>query len=164
MNRFLALIVAVVAVGLVAAGCGSSGDSTTDSTASLTKAEFIKQGNAICAAGNKEIDAGFEEFAKEKNLSQNKEPSEAQLEEAAETILLPSVAKQVEELRALGAPEGDEGEVDQLLTGVEEAMEEGEEDPVSLTQEGAGPFTEVNKEAQAYGLTACGEEEENEGS
>ncbi len=163
MKRLLALAVAVCAAALVALGCGGGG-STTDSTASLTKAEFLKQGNAICAAGNKAVDAGFEEFAKEKNLSQNKEPPQPVLDEAAETILLPTVAKQIEELRALGTPEGDEGEVDQILTGAEEAIEAGEEDPASMTQDGAGPFTEVNKEAQAYGLTACGEEEQNEGS
>lgn len=158
MNRFLALIAAVAAVALVAAGCGSSDDSTTDSTTTLTKAEFLKQGNAICAAGNKEIEEGFEEFAEEKNLSQNKEPSKAELTEASETILIPAVADQIDELRALGTPEGDEGEVDRLLTNAEEVLEEGEEDPVSLTEAGSGGFTEVNRESREYGLTTCGEE------
>jgi hypothetical protein len=158
LNRFLALVAAVAAVALVVAGCGDSDDSTTDSGASLTKAEFVKQGNAVCAKGNKEIEEGFEEFSEEKNLRQNKEPSKAVLTEASETILIPAVSSQIDELRALGTPEGDEGEVDQLLTNAEEVLEEGEEDPVSLTEEGSGGFTDVNKEARAYGLTVCGEE------
>ena len=69
MSKILALIVAISAVALVAAGCGSSDDSTTDSTASLTKGEFLKQGNAICAKGNQELEAGFNSFGKEHELS-----------------------------------------------------------------------------------------------
>jgi len=159
VNRFLVLIAAVAAVALVAAGCGGD-DSTTDSTASLTKAEFLKQGNAICAAGNKTLDRGFEQFAKENkdsNLSKNKKPSEAELEEISEAVLIPGISKQVEELRGLGAPEGDEGEVDELLSNAEEALEEVEEDPSALSEEN-GAFAEVNKEAREYGLTVCGEE------
>ncbi|HEX6688345.1 MAG TPA: hypothetical protein VF085_06735 [Solirubrobacterales bacterium] len=145
----------VLAGALVAAGCGSDDG---NSTASLSKAQFVKQGNAICTAGSKELEEGFEEFAKEKNLGKNEEPSEAELEEVAETVLVPGVGKQIEGLRALGTPEGDEGEVDRLLTGAEEALEEIEEDP-SKASENGGTFTEVNKEAREYGLTVCGEEE-----
>ncbi len=158
MKKLLALLAALCAVAIVAAGCGSSDDSTTDSTESLTKVEFLKQGNAICTEGNETIDAGFEELAEEKNLDENSRPPQSVLDEAAETILIPSVTKQIEELRALGTPEGDEGELDQLLTAAEAAIEEGEEDPSSMSSENSNPFEAVNKEAAAYGLTACGEE------
>jgi hypothetical protein len=79
-------------------------------------------------------------------------------EEAAEEILIPLISSQVEELRALGTPEGDEGEVDEILTGAEEAIEEGEEDPISLIGSNSSKFKEVNKLAREYGLTVCGEE------
>ena len=55
----LALIV-VLSVGL-AAGCGSnnkssgSAKSTSTSTPAITKAQFLKEGNAICARGNRQI-------------------------------------------------------------------------------------------------------------
>ncbi len=149
----VALLAAVTALAIIVAGCGGSDDSTS----SLTKAEFLKQGNAICAEGNKEIDSEFEAFAEENNLSENKEPTEEQLTEAAEDILIPAVDKQLGELRDLGAPEGEEEEVDKLLTAVEEALEEGEEDPSVLTSQGS-PFADVNKMARDYGLTTCGEE------
>ncbi len=162
MNRLLALIVALAALALVAVGCGSSDDSTTDdgtseSTASLTKAEFIKQGNAICAEGNKELDSGFEEFSEENDIADNEEPSDELLEEAAETILVPGVSEQLEELRELGTPEDDNGEADAILTGAEEALEEIEDDPSLAFGSNTG-FTQVNKESRAYGLTVCGEE------
>jgi hypothetical protein len=150
VNRFLVLIAAVAAVALVAAGCGSD-DSTTDSTASLTKAEFLKQGNAICDAGNKEINAGFNEF-----LPKGKEPSKAELDEAMETVLIPSIAKQIEEIRALGAPEGEEEAVEDFLVGAEEELEKGEEEPASLATEAS--FSKTSQEAKAIGLTSCAEE------
>jgi len=160
---FLALLASVVAIALVAAGCGSSSDTTEESAseATLTKSEFLKKGNAICAAGNKEIEEGFEEFGKENNLSENKGPTEAQFEEISETVLVPDVSKQLEGLRSLGTPEGDEGELDELLSNAEGTLEEVEEDPSVLSKE--DPFAEVNKEASAYGLTVCGEENEEEG-
>jgi len=150
----LALLAGALAVALVATGCGSSSDSTT----SLTKAEFIKEGNAICTKGNDKIESEYEAFSKEHNLSETKAPSMAVQEEAAEDILVPLVSSQVEEIRALGTPEGDEGEVDEILTGAEEAVEEGEEDPATLIGNEPGKFKEVNKQAREYGLTVCGEE------
>jgi hypothetical protein len=157
LNRFLALIAALAAVALVVVGCGTTDDGTTEATASLTKAEFIKQGNAICAAGNEELDSQFEEFSEENDIGENEEPSQELQEEAAETILVPGVSTQLEELRALGTPEGDGGEADAILTGAEEALEEIEDDPSKAFDAGTG-FDQVNKESREYGLTVCGEE------
>jgi len=163
LNRFLALLVAVAAVALVVAGCGSSDDSTTDST-SLTKAEFLKQGNAICAAGNKEINTGFEEFFEEGEFSNKKQPTQAQFQEAAEEVVLPSVQKQIDELNELSPPEGEEEQFETLFENAEAQLEKGEEDPSLLTDENNDLFASVNKEASALGLTACAEEEEEEES
>jgi hypothetical protein len=150
LKRFIALSAALAAVALIAAGCGSD-DSTTDSTASLTKAEFVKQGNAICAAGNKEINAGFNEA-----LPKGKQPSKAELDEAIETVLIPSISKQIEEIRALGAPEGEEEAVEDFLAGAEEELEKGEEEPAYLATDAS--FKNTNQEGKALGLTSCAEE------
>jgi hypothetical protein len=146
-KRLLGLLAGVIAIAMIAAGCGSS----SDTTASLSKAEFLKQGNAICDAGNKEINAGFEE-----TLPKGKQPSKAELDEAIETVLIPSVTKQVEEIRALGAPEGEEEAVEDFLAGAEEELEKGEEEPASLAT--GASFNKTNQEAKAIGLTSCAEE------
>jgi hypothetical protein len=155
----MALLAAVAAIALVA-GCGGGDDSTdsTESTSSLTKAQFLKQGNAICEKGNDEVEEGVVDFLEENNLSGSKAPTKAQLTQAAEEILIPSVSKQLDELRDLGAPSGEEEEVDKILSAAEKALEEGEEDPASLAAESTGPFVEVNKMATDYGLVRCGEE------
>jgi hypothetical protein len=162
LNRLIALFAALVAVALIAAGCGSSDDGTSDSTATLTKAEYLKQGNAICAAGNKEINAGFEKFFKENEFSKKNQPTQADFEEGAEDIVIPSVRKQIDELKELEAPEGEEDKYEALFENAEAQLEKGEEDTSLLTDENNDLFAGVNKEAKALGLGSCAEEEEEE--
>jgi len=161
----IGLLAALVAIAAVAAGCGSSSSETTETTASISKAQFVKQGNAICKAGNQEINEGFETFFKQNNLN-HKKPTDAQFEEISETVLAPSVSKQINEVRALGTPEGEEAEVEEFLASAEEALEEIEAEPTLIGAEGKDePFFTVNKEATKLGLTACGGEEgEEEGA
>lgn len=137
------------------AGCGGGGDSTS----SLTKAEFVKQGNAICAKGNEEIEEGFEKFVKENNINPKKRPTKAQQTEATEEVLLPTVRKQIDGIRALGLPSEGEEEADAVLKAAEKGLEEAEEDPSSAATENGKQFAEANKLAREFGLTKCGEEE-----
>jgi hypothetical protein len=154
----IAVLAGVFAVALFVAGCGSDSSTTDSTTASITKAEFVKQGNAICKEGNEKIESEFEKFGKENNLSEKKAPTEAQIEEAAEQFLIPQIRNQVEGLRALGAPSGEEEKVNALLDNAESALDEVEEDPSLLSGQKSEPFEDVNKEARAVGLTTCGEE------
>ncbi|HSK49536.1 MAG TPA: hypothetical protein VK889_03480 [Solirubrobacterales bacterium] len=61
----------VLAFGLVAAGCGSSDDSTdtVEETVTLTKAEFIKQGDQICEQAEDDSEGEAEEFAEENGFT-----------------------------------------------------------------------------------------------
>jgi hypothetical protein len=156
-KSLFAAFAAFAAIAMIAAGCGGGGDSTSDSS-SLTKAEFLKQGNAICAKGNKEIQEGFEEFAKENGFSEKKQPTKAQLTEVVETVVLPKVRGQVEGIKALGAPSGEEAQVEAITDAAEEALEKGEEEPAAMASEKADPFAKANKKASAYGLVKCAEE------
>ena len=129
----VALVCALVAMALFAVGCGSSDDDGTtessDSPSSLTKAEFVKQGNEICTEGNEEIESGLNEFAEENGLSGNDQPTDEQIEELASEILIPSIAKQVGKLGDLGAPSGDEQKFEAALANAESTVEEVEADP-----------------------------------
>lgn len=155
-KRLISLLVALAAIALVVAGCGGGSDST-EGTSSLSKAKFLKKGNAICVGHEKEIQAGFEKFAKEHNLSKKKEPSEGELKELSE-VLLPIVQSQIDEIRALGSPSGDEKEVEAILSAAEKGVEEVEKKPSVIAEGGGGPFAKANKLSREYGLTKCGEE------
>lgn len=153
MSRgFIAVLAAAIVIAVVIAGCGGGGSSSA-STSSLTKAEFIKQGDKICTTGNEEIEAGFKESTAGE---ENKEPSKAEAIELSETVLLPAVKKESEELRALGVPSGG-GEITSILDKLDEAIEEGEENPEALvSSESEELFGPVNKQATAYGFKVCG--------
>lgn len=152
-TRLIALLAGVVAIAIVAAGCGSSSDST-ETTAALSKAEFIKQGDAICTKGNESIDTEANEFAKENNVNTNK-PTKAQQEEVITDVVAPEVRKEGEEIAALGAPSGDEAEVEAIVAAVEGGADELEEEP-SLLVEGKNPLAKGSKLAGSYGFKVCG--------
>lgn len=127
-----------------------------DAPAAIAKPEFLRQANAICAKANQELVKTSEDFTKEKNLSESNQPTDAQLGELTK-LVMPAINRQVEELRALGAPAGDEAEVDAILSAVEGAIEEGEQDPAAIYGADGGAFARANQLAVDYGLNKCGE-------
>jgi hypothetical protein len=157
-HRLIALLCGACALALFAAGCGGGGDNTS-STASLTKAQFIKKADGICESAEEKLESEFESFAKQHNLSEKQPPTQKESAEAAETILLPSIEGQVEDIRALGAPSGEEQKVEELLAAVEAGVEKGKQDPVAfIEEEGDNPLNKANKMAREYGLKVCGRE------
>lgn len=152
---FIATLVGAVVVAAIVAGCGGSDDSTS----SLTKAQFIATADAICKKGNAEIESGFEAFAKKNDIGENEEPSKAQQEELSETLLVPKVKNQAEEIRDLEAPSGDEGEISAMLDSLDEGVEAIEADPQApFDSSQPNPFGPANKMAKEYGLEVCGQE------
>jgi hypothetical protein len=144
----------LVALAALVAGCGG-GDETTDSTTvTLTKVEFIKQGDVICKEANEDNQAEAEEFGEDNDFVLEK-ASKEQLEEAVAEVLSPSLNQQVEELEALGVPKGDEKKVEAIFTAVEDAAEEIEDDP-SLVFKGE-VLKKANQLADDYGFKVCGE-------
>lgn len=158
-KRPIVLLAGVVAIAAVVAGCGSSDGDSTETTSALTKQQFIAQADAICKQGNKEIEEGFESFAEENDIPKNQEPSKAQGKEIVETVIVPSIDSQVEGIRELGFPSGDEDELSAMLDSLDEAVEEAEEDPEALFAAKSDPFGKPNELAQDYGLKTCGDEE-----
>jgi len=152
-KALLAVLAAFALLAAVVAGCGSDDDSET--TATITKAELIKQGDQICEKANEESEAEAEEFAEENDFTLEK-ASEEQLEEAVAEVLVPNLNGQIEDIRALGAPEGDEEQVEEILVSLEGAADEIEDDP-SVVFEGE-VLKEPSKLAESYGFEVCGEE------
>lgn len=169
-KRFIATILAALAIAAIVAGCGGgsdSGDSTAaDSEAggsagnnapALSKAEFIKKGDAICAKVGGELAKGIADFMGGIGLEETEEPSEEQQEELVAEVILPLFQSQAEQLGALGAPEGEEEQVAEIVEGTEEAVAEAEDDPSGAIS-GDNPLQGVNEKAQEFGFNVCGKE------
>jgi hypothetical protein len=151
----IALLGSVVAVAI--AGCGGGSDSSTTTTAGasgatgtpLSSDEFVKQGNAICAAGNKATNQAAN------SIFSGEKPTDAQLQQFAD-ILVTSVQGQIDAIRALPAPTDEADQVTTFLDDAQSAVDEVKADPTLLAASNSnGPFADVSKEANALGLTEC---------
>jgi hypothetical protein len=158
-KRLIALLAGVMAIAIVAAGCGSSSDSTTDTTVVvLTKTEFIKQGDAICAKGSEALSQEAEDFAKENNIDTEK-PTKKQQEEVIETVVGPALQAQADELSELGAPDGEEDKTTAIVEALESGAEELEDNPGALLGSGGkSPLDKANELANEFGFKQCGQE------
>jgi hypothetical protein len=159
----IALLAIVLAAALIVAGCGGGGSDSTatgsdgDSSASLSKAEFIKEADAICKEGGKQAQSEFAAFLKESKIPEGKEPTDAQWEEIGTQILAPVLQQQVDEIRQLGTPAADEAQIEIFLEGVDKAVEEVEEKPV-IAKEPSELLADAHRTIKGYGFKVCGPE------
>lgn len=151
----LVLLVAMACV-FVAAGCGSGGSS------SISQAEFIKKGDAICAEGRKEIESDLSAYLKKNKVKEFGEKGESEAEAKQhevtfiETVALPGLSKQVEELKSLGTPEGAEAEAEDFFKAVEGEIKNGEKNPGPLLTTPEEVFEKSDTIAQEIGFKVCG--------
>jgi hypothetical protein len=146
----LALAGGLSLVLLALAGCGSAAKSTSvaiDSSAPpITKREFVRRANAICAKGNAQSKAAGAHLGTE--------PSEAQVVAFVKHTQVPGVQAQVDALKALGAPRGDEAIVAKMLTLAQAGVDAVKARPAIVTS-GADVFARFASVAHPYGLTSC---------
>src|SRR6476469_8714375 len=114
-----------VVMALLLAGCGGGDDETA-----LTKAQFVRQGNAICKsqteAREKILSAALKRAEKQKAFTK------AEKEEAIVELMGP-YEEMTAELKDLGAPQGDEKQVEAITEAMEEAAAEVEKNPAKAT-------------------------------
>ena len=147
MKTGIGALVVVAAIAVGAAGCGGGDSSSSTTAASITKDEFVTQGNQICTDGNKAIQTAAQQtFASGK-------PSQDDLEGFATDTLIPSVQGQIDAIRALGVPEGEEDQVSAFLDAAQADVDKATADPSLALSNGA--FNDVNDLASALGLKEC---------
>ena len=116
----------------------STGEITPD------RAAFLADANRICTRATRELD----------RASAGVDPNDPQAFRAFVTnVLVPNVRGQLEEIRALGVPAGDEAKLSRLFDQAEKALAQMEENPDIVVQ--GDPFGEVSDGLDGYGLTAC---------
>jgi hypothetical protein len=145
------IAVLIFALALAMAGCGGDDDQPA-----LTKAEFIKQADKICKEADQARYKVIARVTKERVSQQNLQ-FDSETEEDILTEGLEPTQKQAEEIRDLGAPEGDEQTIEAYLESLEEAVEEAEAGTLSDLDKVKNPFNEPDELATAYGFKACRE-------
>lgn len=150
------IAVAVILLGL-GVGCGGGSDSPE-----ISKAEFVKKANFICAEYKSlRLAAAEKEFNPKQRQAIADGPKafkefQAEFKALGEELLqektIPLMETQLEKLEALGAPDGDEEKVEKMLDNMEKATEDTEEAGFPKAVVG-NQFDEFEKEAEEYGLT-----------
>jgi hypothetical protein len=159
-TRILALLAGGLLFALPAVGCGGSSDgsSTGDVTASsLSKAEFIDQADAACTKRLEEARGEFLAYGeKVVNGNESGAEKEAHIATVAETIVVPELRREVEDIRALGTPKGDKSEIEAILVAIEAGTGKALANPQKAIEESAGLLEPAGRLAAAYGLKVCG--------
>lgn len=133
---------------------GKSGKSATPS-GGLSKAEFVNQANAICEKGKKQSLKEMAAYVKQ-HKGGSGQPGPALIVKAVKAVFIPGVETQIEEIRALGAPPGEEAKVDAFLAALEEGVEAaGEASGGSAGAAFGQGFKRSAKLAREYGLNGC---------
>jgi hypothetical protein len=142
---------AALAAGALLAGCGGGGDDNSTTAAStdtsgqtITKADFLQQGNQICKEANDQLN---------QQPQPNQNSSQAEVDDFVTNTVVPNVQNQLDQIKALGAPAGDEDQVNKILGDAQAALDKLKSDPSSISGDS---FAQANQEANAYGLTECG--------
>lgn len=123
-------------------------------TSSLDKSQFVKRANALCNKERKGLVQEARSYFAER--SSDGLPPRVLTAKIVKELAMPVVEAQIEAVRGLGAPEGDEEEIEAMLDAqqraVDEVKEQKEIDPVN------GPvkqFKDVTETYERYGLKWC---------
>lgn len=146
-----------VVAAVLAMGCGGGSPNSGDEA--IGKAAFVAKVNAICATTQKRIvGGGVARVLRVKDDRQAREKVETEL---VVDLLIPTLKQAVAEIRALGAPSGDDARIDAFLRATEEAIHEAQTEPRSYVtvgghyRSGAHHFGKARNLANAYGLSGC---------
>lgn len=161
------LMLTTIAVVLTVAGCGGDSDSESSApaatsgdgsgsvaTSSLAKNQFIEQAEELCKREKKGLLQKAGSYI-EKHSSEGLAPPVLTANGVKE-VVLPVVEAQIEVVRKLGAPAGDEEEIEAMLDAQRQAVEGVKEQETLDPVYGAGEFfKEADKMYKRYGLGEC---------
>jgi hypothetical protein len=143
--RYLLLALTAAALLPVLGGCGdSSEEASAEATMPLERYGF--KTDLICSNGSIEQT----ELA---TVYLEKHP-QAEEQDMVLPAMVPPIEKEIEELHALGLPQGHEEEAEAFLEEMEKALEALKEEPEELSQKN-NPFEKANQLAAKLGLGDC---------
>jgi hypothetical protein len=145
-DRSVAAAIVLAALGVGGCGASNSASTRTSTPTAISKSVFLAKANAICVKGNAASKAA------RAKLGPN--PTEEQIVSFVRGTEVPAVQRQIDEIRALGAPAGDRATITKMLNLAQQAVGRVRVVPTILTtgEDVFAPFAAI---AHPYGLTAC---------
>jgi len=146
-KRSAVLCLGVLMLALLGVGCGGGGEETA--TAQIAKPAFVAKAQAICEKTYTKVQGEYEQFVKENGETAFDDLDS--MEEYTDDTLIPAREQQLEEVRDLGVPPGDEEKVEAILVAYEKGLDEADEDPENAVTSAYGPFVPAAELLKAYG-------------
>jgi hypothetical protein len=163
MRQVVPLIAACVLAGCGGGDGGSSEEGVADEQP--TKKQYLTRGDAICADAQAELARLQPKIDKARAASGDEQAELAEEIWREQLEILDSFSS---EIKALGAPAGDEEQVGEFVRSLDEGeqqgreilshVEDGEEPPQDLVNDYAQAAYRGNALARAYGFKVCGKE------
>jgi len=155
------MMMAVLAVGCGGDGdtneeslAGAEGESVTVTTSSLSEEEFLKKANSACREERAGLVGEVAAFLREE--SQKGAQGGALVAKVGKQKLVPTVEAEIEAVQKLGAPRGDEEQVEAMLTAQQAAIEEVKSlESAETLYDVERHFLAAGRELADYGLFAC---------
>ena len=150
----LAWLSPLIGVCMLAIGCGDS--DVTPTTAGRedeppTKREFLFEADRICFSSDARIEAAADDLA-----TAEREPPPAEVRRIVLGVVVPALETEVRAIGSLGAPRGDEEEVEAILDATERGIAQIKADPVAVVDGPPPALREAGRLAKAYGSRQCG--------
>jgi hypothetical protein len=147
--RCISGTLAVLALFGGAAACG--GD---DKGPALSAAEFAEQANAICVAGDEELEEAGQDLVK------GGQPKTQEIADFFTDKAVPIARRKLDQIEKLSPPADQRDAVEDMLAAGREAIDEVdeglEEDPVAyLNEKGPDPFDDFDEMARELSLDRC---------
>ena len=151
-NWYLIGMVASVLVAssaLIACGSNDAEGANAYDEDTIAKGDFVQAANEACEERIAQMKAQSRRvFAK---ASQKSRDAGAKL--LIEQVVVPGFEGELQDLRALQPPPGDEEQVEEIIAAIEEMVVRTRRD---LARERSYPYRKTENLAAAYGLPACG--------
>ena len=173
-TRLIAALLPALLAGPVAAGCGGDEDSgaVTVATTELvpSRPDYVSQADGFCAfyesrveeLGRKRFGLNAKDFEVLESgrivFKAGRRPPDAEIEDFVVGTAVPNFREEVDELRSLTPPRGDEQRVAAIYDAVERAVDQLEANPQSFADDAAVSrlVAEARRVGRAYGLKECG--------
>lgn len=130
-------------------------DSGTQEAAPKSKAEFVATANALCEKQRKQSQAKLSEIFKGSQGAEQPSSQQTGMRRIADEAVAPAMEAEAEGLRTLGAPAGDEKQVEAIVAALDQVAAEAREDPKAFVMN-PNAMKKAETIARTYGLGACG--------
>lgn len=136
-------------------GESSEGSQKAKGPVSEAKSDFVAKANDFCEEQLKQLSTQLQQLLGGGNGPQKPAAQQAALNRFAEDAIGPAMRAEAEELKALGAPEGDEEQVEAIIASLEAIATKTRKDPKGLVND-VNAFDKAQTLTKEYGLDACG--------